>query len=106
MKNESFKELVEVEFVKVATRVEHTTSKNCSDAEKSEVKDEDGLLKPLRVSYNSRSWPNRFLFVVYKLIRIYYVSLYYYFLPFSAIIISTLVPISFRTYILGSDNSL
>ncbi len=42
MKNESFKELVEMEFVKVATRVEHTTSKNCSDTELSVVLDENG----------------------------------------------------------------
>lgn len=36
IKNESFKELIERPFVKVVTRIKHTTSKKCKEIEKSD----------------------------------------------------------------------
>ena len=42
--------------------------------------------------WKDRSWKNRFFFVIFKVIRSFYVCFWYYFLPFSIIIGSYLVP--------------
>ena len=71
---------------------------NIKENELSDVKDENGDLRPLKVSISSRTFVNKLLYIVYKLLRTFYVSLFYYFMPFSAIIISTLFPIIFKVY--------
>ena len=96
MKNEQFKQLTGKRFVKYATKIEHTTSKKCSETELSTEIDENGNKRPLKVTFLSRTWFNKILFIVYKILRTYYVSIFYYFLPFSTIVISTLVPIFYR----------
>ena len=98
LKNESMKELVEKKFYKRVLLIKHTTSKKCQAGELSTVKDEEGDFRPLRVSFASRTLINKVLFCIYKFLRAFYVSLFYYFIPFTAIIISTLLPIATRFY--------
>ena len=98
MKSESFKELTEKRFYKKVFVIHHTSSKKCKENELSDVKDENGDLRPLKVSISSRTFVNKLLYIVYKLLRTFYVSLFYYFMPFSAIILSTLFPIIFKVY--------
>lgn len=98
LKNESIKVLVEKRFYKKVVVINHTTSKKCSTEELSTQKDDDGEFRPLRVTYQSRTLLNKILFSIYKFLRSFYVSLFYYFLPFSSIMISTLYPIAFRFF--------
>ena len=90
--------LVEKKFYKRVIVINHTTSKKCRLEELSTVKDDDGERRPLRVTFESRTLLNMVLFSLYKFLRAFYVSLFYYFLPFSAILISTLLPIEYRFY--------
>jgi hypothetical protein len=100
MKNEQFKQLTSKRFLEYATKIQHTTSKKCSETELSIEIDENGNNRPLKVTFLSRTWFNKILFVLYKILRIFYVSIFYYFLPFSTIVISALVPIFYRNPII------
>lgn len=51
MKNEQMKVLVEKKFYKKVFRFKHTTSKKCQDDEKSDVKDENGDFRPLKIQF-------------------------------------------------------
>jgi hypothetical protein len=93
------KVLVEKKFYKKVFRIKHTTSKKCQDDEKSDVKDENGDYRPLKIQFKSRNLLNKVLYGMYKFLRAFYVSLFYYFLPFSSILISTLLPIITRFYV-------
>lgn len=93
MKNESFKELTSRKFCKHVLVIHHTTSKKCREHELSDVKDEDGNFRPLGIKFKSRDTRNKIMFVTYKFFRMFYVSLFYYFLPFSVVIMSTLLPL-------------
>lgn len=92
LKNESFKELIERNFVSQATKIKHTTSKKCDVTEMSEVKDEEGEMRPLRVLMSKRDGGNKALFLAYKVLRSFYCAIVFYFLPFMSIILSVLVP--------------
>lgn len=96
MKNESFKELLEEEFTEKVLIINHTTSKKCKADELSTVKNEDGELRPLKVVFKDREPLNKIYFVVYKVIKAFYVSVYFYFMPFTVILISAIVPILYR----------
>jgi hypothetical protein len=97
IKNESFKELVEKEFVLKVCKIKHTTSKKCQPWELSDEFDEEtGRLRPLKVRFAVRTLFNKLLYIFYKLLRMMYVSQVFYFLPFLTIIISTLIPIIYR----------
>jgi hypothetical protein len=96
MKNESFKELLEDEFVGKVLVIEHTTSKKCHHDEKSVVKDLDGNLRLLKVPFSERDLINKIQFVIYKVLKCFFVGFYFYFIPFSVIFISTIIPILYR----------
>ena len=49
MRNECFKKLVLFNINEKVLVIHHTTSKRCGSQEKSDVKDEDGNLRPLKV---------------------------------------------------------
>jgi len=98
LKSESMKELIEKRFYKRVMIINHTTSKKCKEGELSTEKDENDEFRPLRVSFASRTLLNKILFCIYKFMRSFYVSFFYYFLPFSAILISTILPIITRFY--------
>lgn len=93
MKSESFKQIIEPRFTKKALPVCHTTSKKCqSDEMSNQIDPETGELRPLKIFFNSRTMFNKVLFVIYKWMRCFYVSVFYYFLPFLTIILSTMLP--------------
>lgn len=96
MKNEVFKHIIEEKFTEKVFKITHTTSKKCKDAELSKVKDEHGNRRPLKVTFKSRSCCHKVLFVLYKIMRSFYVSVFYYFLPFMVIVVSTMVPTIYR----------
>jgi hypothetical protein len=96
MKNEGFKELLEKKFTSKVLIISHTTSKKCKEDELSTVKDEHGEYRPLKVNFKDRETLNKVLFVIYKILRGFYVSFYFYFIPFTVIIISSIVPIMYR----------
>ena len=100
MKNESFKELTEKDFTSKVLFIHHTTSKKCPVDELSQIKDEDGNFRLLRIKISDRTLSNAFCFFVYKFLRTFYVSVFYYFMPFSAILMSTITPLYFRSYYL------
>lgn len=93
------KVLIEKRFYKRVMIVNHTTSLKCIKDELSNVKDEAGEYRLMRIFFKDRTLVNKITFSIYKFLRMFYVSLFYYFLPFSAIIISTLLPIGYRFYI-------
>lgn len=107
MKAESFKNLCDAEFCREVLRVSHTSSKKCKPQELSVVpyyEGEEGYdsndlekKRPLRIGIFDRIWQNKVLFIVYKICRLFYVSTFYYFLPFSVVVISTLVPLIYRS---------
>ena len=99
MKNESFKELIEKKFVKKVLVIKHTTSKKCKEDEYSGVRDQDGNMRPLRIMFKSRTLLNKVLFMIYKVLRAFYVSVFFYFLPFSSILISSILPIVARNWV-------
>lgn len=82
----------------------HTTSPECDEDEDSRQIDEYDCPIPLKVTFSSRSTCNKLLFAIYKIFRIAYVSVYYYFFPFGSLILSCLIPVLNRR-ILG-DYSL
>lgn len=100
LKNESFKELVTRPFVEATLQIKHTTSKKCRPHEISDEIDEEGNPRPLRVMFEERPMSLKVLFVVYKAVRTFYVSVFYYFFPLSAVVISALLPVYYRERIL------
>ena len=85
------------DFTKNVLVISHTTSKKCKDTEKSTVRDEYGALRPLKVCFFSRSVLNMIFYVLYKILRTFYVSLFFYFFPFVVVILSTLLPLMWRS---------
>ena len=59
----------------------------------STVRDEDGVLRPLRVEWSSREPANRGMYCCYKCMRTFYVSVYFYFMPFTTIMLTCIIPI-------------
>lgn len=92
MKKETFKKIITDNFAEQAFPIQRTTSKKCKDYEMTKEKDEDGNLIPLRISFESRSKCNKLKFIIYKICRSFYVSVFFYFAPFSVIILSTILP--------------
>ena len=97
IKNESFKLLIEEEFVNYATQICHTTSRRCRDDELSTVKlpdsDEYRLLK---IKFKDRGCDLKIMYVIYKIVKVQYSAVFFYFLPFTAVIISNVIPVLHR----------
>ena len=94
LKNESMKCLVDEKVTKYILKVQHTTSSLCDKEEMSrEVFDSAGIARPLKISYEDRSRTNKILRCIYKGVRTFYVSFYFYFYPFIAILLTCLIPI-------------
>jgi len=94
MKDEPFKKLVTTQFTEEVFRIRHTSSKKCSELERSDERDEIGELRPLKVSWRKRS--NKCAKVFYKANRVFYISFYFYFFPFIAMIINGCLPVFTR----------
>lgn len=94
LKSESLKKLCSHEISQQILIIKHTTSKKCKDFELSDVLDEETKeFRKLRVTFKDRDCGNKCWYAVYKVLKSFYVSLYFYFLPFSAILLSCLIPI-------------
>lgn len=93
LRKESMKQLVSAEVTEKLLVTRHTTSKKCQPHELSLVQAPDGELRPLRVQFLSRSGGNRGAYCVYKVLRVFYVSVYFYFMPFFCIVLSCLIPL-------------
>lgn len=74
-------------------KIEHTSSKKCKEHESSAAKDPQGYFRPMKVSAKNRDCRKRFQKMVYSVMRTYYVSFYFYFTPFLALIVATFVPL-------------
>jgi hypothetical protein len=59
MKGESFRKLIEKDFTEKVFIVAHTSSKKCGEEELSEIKDDEGEFRPLKVTWTSRSCGNK-----------------------------------------------
>lgn len=93
LKNESMKKLIEKEVTEKVLIIRHTTSKKCTDTELTEILDDDGNARPLRVCWESRSLSNKVCYCLYKGLRTFYVSFYFYFFPFISVLLTCLLPI-------------
>ena len=92
MTNEFMKKMLEEEVVEENFVIRFTTSKRCGEKELSNEPYHDGKLRPLRITFLSRSALNKVLFIIYKLMQIFYVSIYFYFMPFVTLFGSFLIP--------------
>ena len=72
-----------------------TTSKNCHPNEFSEIYDEFGKARPLKVTFRSRSCSNKCMFLLYRVVRFIFVTIYYYYIPFLICIASMFLPAIF-----------
>lgn len=73
-------------------QIQHTSSKSCNVDELSNVKDEEGNYRQMRIVYSERPCGQKCMYTLYKVCRIWYVSIYIYFLPFLAIILNIIIP--------------
>jgi hypothetical protein len=98
LRNESMKKLLEAEVTEKVLVIMRTSSKKCKENEFSKVKDEDGEYLPLKIPFlgggeNGRTCGNKCLYVLYKIMRAFFVSVYFYFLPFMTILLTVLIPL-------------
>lgn len=99
MKGESIKNLIEDKrFQSEILLISHTTSKKCRPLEESSVvlDEENDEYRPMKVNFKERSCCNKVTYLLYKTYRMFFVSAYYYFFPFLAVCISTLLPLRMR----------
>lgn len=81
----------------------------CSSKAEDETKEEEekpvivGLPTHIRADWSSRTCSNKFLYFVYKVFRFFFVTIWFYFVPFFAMICSYIVPWFFRQYYPMSD---
>ena len=47
----------------------------------------------IRINFRERKWCDKLLYIVYRLLRTFYVSFWFYFMPFFVIIASFAIPI-------------
>ena len=74
--------------------ISRTSSKKCKEGELSKVEDEHGDLLPLKITFESRTCGNKCLYIMYKCWRAFFVSFYFYFLPFATILLTVLIPLT------------
>lgn len=93
MSDEPMKLLLEEQFYSEYLVIRHTSSKKCQPEELSESISEETLEpRPMKVTWRERGPLFNFLRFVYLVLRSYYVSVYFYFLPFLSIILSSVIP--------------
>jgi len=94
MGEEPMKKLTEDGFTGIVMRVKHTSSPRCDESELTEVADDDGEKRKLRLTFKDR--PNKCLRVLYIAVRMFYTAIYFYFFPIFAILIGALIPVLTR----------
>ena len=93
MRNEFCKKLITKNIAEKILVIHHTTSKRCGVNELSDVKDENGKYRKMKIIFQDRNCSGKCAYLVYKVCRVYYVSFYFYFLPFTSVMLSILVPL-------------
>ena len=101
LRNEPCKKLVECNIAEQVLIIHHTTSIRCADDELSDVKDEDGNYRLLKIKFADRDCGNKCGFITYRILRAFFVSMYFYFLPFFVIALSILIPLTYH-YVTGN----
>jgi len=96
MSDDPCKVLITDDFTSKVIAIQHTTSKKAHSDELTEIEDENGDMRPLRVAFMKRNCINKFYFIIYKICRIFYVSVYFYYLPAIAIALGASVTVLFR----------
>lgn len=96
MGEEPMKKLIEDGFTGIVMRIRHTTSPMCDESELTEVADDDGEKRKLRLTFRDR--PNKCLRLVYVALRIVYTAIYFYFFPIFAIYAGSLIPVLTRPF--------
>jgi len=96
VRNEPCKKLIEKECYEKVLVVHHTTSKSCGDQELSYVKDENGEFRKLKIKFSERPCGQKCGLIIYRMSRMFYVSIYFYFLPFFTIVFSVYIPLIFE----------
>jgi len=94
---EEFKQLLDVENYKQILTISFTTSKNCPGGPNGELSDlvdeETGKFFPMRIRFwEDRSFTNKVAFVVYKIWRLIYVNIYFYYFPFAVLLLTFSLP--------------
>jgi len=92
MRNEYFKKLIENSIAEKVLIVHHTTSKRCGADDLSDVKDDNGDYRKLKISFLDRDCGSKIKFIIYKFCRCFFVNTYFYFLPFFVVILSCMIP--------------
>ena len=99
LRSESFKVLLEPKFAKKVLVISRTTSKKCDSNELSdEWNKKENCLYPMKVTFLSRNLVNKVLYTLYKVNRIIFTALVFYFAPFLVLLLSTVFPIVVRRY--------
>jgi hypothetical protein len=93
LRNEPMKLLLKETITNQILVISHTSSISCRDDELSTVEDDEGEFRRLRVSYKERSCGNKCAYMQYKCFRTFYLSVYFYFMPFTTIMLSCAIPI-------------
>lgn len=100
LRNEPLKELVDPnnnEYLKVQFTSSPTAKSFEKGGEASEVQDEFGEPMCMKISFwRDRTFFNKFLFIVYKCMRTFFTSIYFYFYPAISIMLAFQLPLIFR----------
>ena len=80
---EPFKKLLSDDIANNILIVHHTTSKRCSEEEISTLRDDNDVPRPLRITWGSRNFSNKIMYFFYKMSRLFFVVIYFYFVPMS-----------------------
>ena len=93
LRNEKMKKLLYEDVKERILIINHTTSKRCTSKELSNVLDENGDRRPLKILFKDRTCGNKCLYMFYKVMRCWYVSYYFYFQPFAVVFLSIFLPL-------------
>ena len=108
LKNEVLKKLYQEDIRETLVIRRHTSSHRCPPEElvlpdawyAGNMQPED-MTKPLRLEFQKRSACNKFLYILYRAQKVYYLSSYFYFFPFISITLSIGLPLLFYN---GNEN--
>ena len=95
LRNETGKLLVESNISESSLIIHHTTSGRCGVDELSDVKDDKGNYRKLRILFKDRTWKNKIAWAIYRILRSFFVSMYFYFFPFFVIGLSIVIPLNY-----------
>lgn len=105
MKGEGLRELIVERFTKKVLRVEHTTSKKCRVEERTGIWNEEKQeFRKLKIQFSERPIVNKLFFSLYKVLKTFYISVFFYYMPFLSIILSSLLPLLMRAQVPNFPN--